>query len=89
MDVTVIIPVYNQWDFTRACLNSILETCRTVDIRYEIILADDGSSDETTCATKSYPGLRVVKTPKNVGFLRNCNRPSLDRVPWPTGKRRS
>jgi len=73
VDVSIIIPVYNQWDYTRVCLNSILETCRTVGIRYEVILADDGSSDETTLAAKHYPGLRVIKTPNNVGFLRNCN----------------
>jgi GT2 family glycosyltransferase len=71
--VSIIIPVFNQWRFTRACLNSVLEVCQREGVPYEIILADDASSDETVRAPELYPGLRVVKTPKNVGFLRNCN----------------
>lgn len=73
VDLTVIIPVYNQWSYTFACLNSIAATCRSEDIRYEIILADDGSTDETVNAVNYFPGLRVVKTQENLGFLRNCN----------------
>ena len=73
VDVSVIIPVYNHWELTRACISSVLEACEQDAIRYEIILADDGSSDETVRAARYFPGLHVVKTPKNVGFLRNCN----------------
>jgi GT2 family glycosyltransferase/glycosyltransferase involved in cell wall biosynthesis len=73
VDVSVIIPVYNQWDSTRACLNSVLESSAADDIRFEVILADDGSTDGTLRAAERYPGLRVVRTPSNVGFLRNCN----------------
>lgn len=74
VDVSIIIPVYNQWAMTAACINSvIMDIKRCHDISCEIILADDGSSDETVKASETYPGLRVVKTSKNVGFLRNCN----------------
>jgi GT2 family glycosyltransferase/glycosyltransferase involved in cell wall biosynthesis len=72
IDVSIIIPVYNQWKLTCACLNSILITCHG-DINYEIILADDCSTDETINAAAIYPGLIVVKTDKNSGFLQNCN----------------
>ena len=72
IDVSIIIPVYNQWKLTRACLNSILET-DDHSVNYEIILADDCSTDETINAENFYPGLIIVKTHKNVGFLRNCN----------------
>ena len=67
VDVSIIVPVYNQWHFTRMCLNSILETTIGTGVGFEIILADDGSSDETTQAAQSYPGLKVVKTEQNVG----------------------
>ena len=72
IDVSIIIPVYNQWHFTRDCLNSILETCND-PITYEIILADDGSTDKTVDAQIQYPGIRIIQSPQNVGFLRNCN----------------
>jgi GT2 family glycosyltransferase/glycosyltransferase involved in cell wall biosynthesis len=73
IDVSIIIPVYNKWTLTRACINSVIQTTLTYGIRYELILADDGSTDETVHAAKIFPGLRVVKTQKNLGFLRNCN----------------
>ncbi len=72
IDVSIIIPVYNKWHLTRACINSILETCDG-SISYEIILADDGSKDETTKGDILFPGVRIVRTPQNMGFLRNCN----------------
>lgn len=71
--VSIIIPVYNKWDLTSTCINSILETSNSHFVPYEIILADDGSTDETVNASSYYPGIKVVKTEKNVGFLRNCN----------------
>jgi GT2 family glycosyltransferase/glycosyltransferase involved in cell wall biosynthesis/SAM-dependent methyltransferase len=71
--VSIIVPVFNQWHYTRACLNSILQVCQSEGVTYEIILADDRSSDDTIRAAELYPGLRVVKTSSNMGFLRNCN----------------
>ena len=73
VDVSIIIPCFNQWDFTRACVNSIIATTRQDSIRFEIILADDGSTDETINAAKYFNNIIIVRTPTNLGFLRNCN----------------
>jgi glycosyltransferase involved in cell wall biosynthesis len=73
VDVSIIVPVYNKWELTRACLTSVVQTSVGSGVRYEVILADDGSSDETVRAAELFPGLRVVRTPSNLGFLRNCN----------------
>lgn len=72
-DVSIIIPVYNKWELTAACINSVRLTCTGQDISYEIILADDCSTDNTRNAQALYPGIRHVVTPENMGFLRNCN----------------
>ncbi|MBR4741508.1 MAG: glycosyltransferase family 2 protein, partial [Desulfovibrio sp.] len=42
---SLIIPVYNQWRFTKACLEALAETIGEEDC--EIIVVDNGSSDET------------------------------------------
>jgi GT2 family glycosyltransferase/glycosyltransferase involved in cell wall biosynthesis len=73
IDVSIIVPVFNHWELTRACLNSVLEASAADDVVYEIILADDCSTDETVVAAQQFPGLCIVKTPRNLGFLRNCN----------------
>ena len=73
VDVSIIVPVYNKWSLTRACLTSVVQTSVGSGVTYEVILADDGSTDETVRAAELFPGLRVVKAPKNLGFLRNCN----------------
>ena len=69
--VSIIIPAYNQWEMTANCIESIY---RNVSIQnYEIILADDQSSDETVNALDYYPNLVIARTDENEGFLGNCN----------------
>jgi GT2 family glycosyltransferase/glycosyltransferase involved in cell wall biosynthesis len=74
VEVSVIVPVHNQWRFTRACLNSLDLAVRGTSIPVEVILADDASTDETLGAARRFPGLRVVRQETNQGFLINCNR---------------
>ena len=72
VDFSIIIPVHNQWKYTVKCLSSIF---RNDDgrVKFEVILANDCSSDETESEAKTIPGLRHVKTSDHVGFLKNCN----------------
>lgn len=42
--VSVIIPVYNRWQLTRACLHSLAQTLRR---KCEVIVVDNGSTDAT------------------------------------------
>lgn len=69
-DVSVIIPVYNQFDLTMKCLASIKE--RT-SCSYEIILADDCSCDETKNIEKRVSGIKIIRNTVNLGFLKTCN----------------
>lgn len=43
--VSIIIPVFNQWDLTRACLRSIKSTAPAESV--EVILVDNASTDVT------------------------------------------
>jgi len=69
--VSIIIPAYNQWDYTFACLKSILQNSN--GISYEIILADDNSTDETRQVKKYIKNIIVIRNEENLGFLYNCN----------------
>ena len=69
--VSIIIPVYNQIHYTYACLLSILE--HTKDVSYEVIIADDVSTDATEHLSEYAEGLVICRNSTNQGFLRNCN----------------
>ena len=70
--VSIVIPVYNQVEYTYRCLESILENTR--DTAYEVIVADDQSTDDTCRLSQKVSGIRISRTPANLGFLKNCNR---------------
>lgn len=69
--VSIIVPVYNQFLYTYNCLYSIL--MNTKGISYEVIIADDCSSDSTTYMEKFVGGVHVIHNSENLRFLRNCN----------------
>ena len=70
-EVSIIIPVYNQIHYTYLCLASILE--HTKDVSYEILIADDVSSDATEHLGEFVSNITVCRNETNQGFLRNCN----------------
>uniref|UniRef100_UPI0028AE7319 glycosyltransferase family 2 protein n=1 Tax=Lacrimispora sp. TaxID=2719234 RepID=UPI0028AE7319 len=69
--VSIVIPVYNQIHYTYACLASILEHTR--DVVYEVIIADDVSTDATAELSKFTENVVICRNETNQGFLRNCN----------------
>ena len=69
--VSIVIPVYNQFDYTYLCVKSILEN--SGDVSYEIIIGDDCSTDLTQNIDEIIEGLHTVRNPKNLRFLLNCN----------------
>lgn len=72
--VSIIIPVYNQYRYTKACLYQILKSVK--DISYEIIIADDNSTDETTNILNEVENITVSRNDTNLGFLLNVNKAS-------------
>lgn len=70
--VSIIIPVYNQYNVTLECLNSIKNN--TTENNYEIIIVDDCSSDETKSIAENIKNIRIIRNEKNLGFLKNCNK---------------
>lgn len=71
-DVTIIVPVYNQLPFTLSVIASVYRWPSRYT--FEIIIADDGSHDQTRWLDNAtLPRVRVIHNPQNLGFLRNCN----------------
>lgn len=74
-EVSVIIPVYNQFDLTMKCLASIKD--RT-SCSYEIILADDCSCDETKSIEEKVSNIKIIRNTVHLGFLKNCNQAVIE-----------
>lgn len=68
---SVIVPVYNQLALTLACLRALADCGDATP--FEVIVVDDGSSDETPARLPSIPGLRFHRNPANLGFIGACN----------------
>ena len=70
--VSIVIPVFNQFRFTQACLASLQKHQGTE--RFEVIIVDDCSTDATAQAVPRMPGVIYLRNDANSGFIASCNR---------------
>ena len=73
--VSIIIPVYNRFKYTFKCIISILNNIDSIS--YEIIIADDMSTDLTKYIKYFFKNIIVSKNKGYHGFIMNCNKASL------------
>lgn len=69
--VSLIVPAYDNWSYTDRCLTAVL--CHTLEVPYEVILADDSSTDETRNASERIKNIQVICATRRQGFLHNVN----------------
>lgn len=69
----IIIPVYNKREVTVRCLQSIADTW-FASLQVQIVVVDDASHDGTGEIIARLPGIDYVRSGKNEGFVRACNR---------------
>lgn len=65
--VTIVIPVFNNWHHTENCLRSLSRNPFSVPV--EVMVVDDGSSDQTPTNLAAIEGITVVTQPKNAGYM--------------------
>ena len=74
MQVSFIIPLFNNLALTRACVASLQATL-PAGLMHEIILVDDGSTDATRAWLSTLaPPFRVVLNDRNLGYAAANNR---------------
>jgi dolichol-phosphate mannosyltransferase len=71
VELSFVIPAYNEEDFIEDTLGTLDDIIKDKNLPYEILVVDDGSSDNTLANAKRYAGknghVRVVSYSKNVG----------------------
>jgi GT2 family glycosyltransferase len=73
--VTVVIPVFNKFELTKQCLESIRQF--PPNVPFDIIIVDNGSSDcthqEVLDICKTDPNITYIQNETNKGFASACN----------------
>jgi O-antigen biosynthesis protein len=70
--IDILIPCYNEFEFTVECLYSIYLSETRVPFR--ITLLDDASTDDRLRRLAHIPGVHYQRNSENLHFLRSCNR---------------
>lgn len=72
-DVSIILVLYNQAPLTFGCLSSIVESVGNSSLGIEVIIADNGSTDQTAELLRKIEGATVLWNETNLGFLKAVN----------------
>ncbi|MGX6441633.1 glycosyltransferase family 2 protein [Neobacillus sp. K501] len=69
--VSVVLLAYNNLEYTKECVESILEN--THGVEYELILVDNGSTDGTKEYFDSIEGAKVIHLKENLHIVKGFN----------------
>jgi GT2 family glycosyltransferase/SAM-dependent methyltransferase/glycosyltransferase involved in cell wall biosynthesis len=70
-EVSIVIPVHNNWDLTAACLRSVAaDRCA---VAFEVVVVDDASTDDTPALLPQVAGVTAIRLDENVGFIGAVN----------------
>jgi len=82
VDLSIVVPAYNEEHRIPPTLHKLHAFLQTQQLRYEIVVVDDGSKDNTcgvvTELMESIPGLRLVRQTPNRGKGAAVRRGMLD-----------
>ncbi len=71
IDISLVIPVYNEEDSLALLQNEITRVMKKLSLKYEVIYVDDGSTDSSLNVlkkiSKEYPDVRIISFMKNYG----------------------
>jgi len=70
--LSIIVPAYNEEKNIEKCLRSIFKCLENLDINYEVLVINDGSTDRTSDIVKNlmkeYNNLRLIDRKENKGY---------------------
>jgi O-antigen biosynthesis protein len=68
--LSICIPVYNKYNFTKSCLKDL----SLLPNDHEIIIVDNGSSDDTEKYLSKSSEIKYIRNVQNEGFAKACNK---------------
>jgi len=67
MKLSVVIPAYQEEKAIGEVLSGVIDTLKGQDFSWEIIVVDDASEDDTARIVESFPEVRLIRHPYNMG----------------------
>lgn len=67
VDLSIVIPAYNEEDLIEDTLVKVKKELQKLKIKWEIIVVDDGSHDETSKIVKKISKVKLIKLKHNQG----------------------
>lgn len=71
MDISIVVPAYNEEESLQELIQKLSQTLHGLNKKCEIIIVDDGSTDETLSTSiklkKEFPLLKIISFRKNYG----------------------
>ena len=82
--ISIVIPNYNGVNLLPQTLPPLLEAIKTTGMAYEVIVADDASTDGSVdMLARDFPSIQVLQLPSNGGFSKTANQGIAHaRYPW-------
>jgi GT2 family glycosyltransferase len=72
--ISLIVPVHDNFIFTMSLLAQLERECRASPaIPTEVLVVDNGSSDQTIGLGELVRGIRVIRTEEAIGYVKACN----------------
>ena len=68
--ITVVVPVYNTEKYLDNCLKSVIKATNNLDVKYEILIINDGSKDNSEVVINKYKN----KYPKIIRYIKQENK---------------
>jgi glycosyltransferase involved in cell wall biosynthesis len=70
-DISIILPAYNEASSIETCINEVKQAAHSFSVSYELIVAEDGSTDGTEKVvlnqSRRNPQLRLLHSPARLG----------------------
>jgi len=68
VDISVVVPLFNEERYLAACLQSLLSQTYPKD-RYEVIVVDNGSTDASYAIAEQYPQIKLLLEPERGSYV--------------------